>query len=91
MSAHDGRGFDDLLSVIGDRLRAMTTLVELAIPYDRGDVLAQVHREGQVLTEMASETGITVRARLDPDSVGRLAEWLTGASKPAAPEPDPWD
>ena len=91
VSAHDGRGFDDLLSVIGDRLRAMTTLVELAIPYDRGDVLAQVHREGQVLTEMASETGITVRARLDPDSVGRLAEWLTGASKPAAPEPDPWD
>lgn len=91
VSAHDGSGFDDLVAVIGDRLRAMTTLVELAIPFDRGDVLAQVHREGQVLTEMASESGITVRARLDPDSVGRLAEWLTGSSKPAAPEADPWD
>ena len=69
----------------------MTKLVELTVPYDRGDVLAQVHREGQVLTELASETGITVKARLDPDSVGRLSQWLSGASKPEPPVPDPWD
>lgn len=91
VSAFDGRGFDQLVAVISDRLRSMTVLVELTIPYDRGDVLAQVHREGQVLTEVASETGITVKARLDPDSVGRLSQWLSGSSKPAPVEPDPWD
>ena len=91
VSAFDGRGFDQLVAVISDRLRSMTVLVELTIPYDRGDVLAQVHREGQVLTEVASETGITVKARLDPDSVGRLSQWLSGSSKPAPAEPDPWD
>lgn len=91
VSAFDGRGFDELLAVISDRLRSMTELVELMIPYDRGDVLAQVHREGQVLTELASEAGITVKARLDPDSVGRLSPWLSGASKPEPVEPDPWD
>ena len=91
VSAFDGRGFDELLAVISDRLRSMTKLVELTVPYDRGDVLAQVHREGQVLTELASETGITVKARLDPDSVGRLSQWLSGASKPEPPVPDPWD
>ena len=91
VSAFDGRGFDQLVAVISDRLRSMTVLVELTIPYDRGDVLAQVHREGQVLTEVASETGITVKARLDPDSVGRLSQWLSGSSKPAPVEPDLWD
>jgi len=91
VSAFDGRGFDQLVAVISDRLRSMTVLVELTIPYDRGDVLAQVHREGQVLTEVASETGITVKARLDPDSVGRLSQWLSGSSKPAPAEPDPWE
>lgn len=91
VSAFDGRGFDELVATVGDRLRAMTELVELAIPYDRGDVLAQVHREGQVLTESASNTGITVKARLDPDSVGRLSQWLSGSSKPDAKEPEPWE
>ena len=40
-------------SRIGDRLRALTTVVELLVPYDRGDVLAAVHREGEVLVEEA--------------------------------------
>ncbi len=76
MSAREGTGIDDLLEALSDRLRSMTELVELAIPYDRGDVLAQVHREGQVLTESADDSGVTVRARLDPDSKGRLIEWV---------------
>ena len=91
VSAQTGSGFDELLEAISDRLRAMTELVELTIPYDRGDVLAQVHREGQVLTELASETAITVKARLDPDSIGRLGPWLSGSSKPEPEQPDPWD
>jgi len=76
ISAHDGSGVDDLLATLSDRLRAMTELVELAVPFDRGDVLAQIHREGQVLTETADHVGIRVHARLDPDSLGRLGEWV---------------
>ena len=70
VSAHDGTGLDLLLDTVSDRLRSLTELVELTIPYDRGDVLAKVHREGQVLTEVAGDSGMTVRARLDPDSKG---------------------
>ena len=39
----------------------MTALAELMIPWDRGDVLASVHREGQVLSERAEEHGMRSR------------------------------
>ncbi len=88
MSALDGSGADGLLDAMGERLRSMTELAELTIPFDRGDVLAMVHREGQVLTEMTTDTGFVVRARLDPDSMGRLSEWMpaTAGTNPEEPE-----
>jgi GTP-binding protein HflX len=48
-SALTGDGVDELRSAVSDRLRALTAVVELRVPYDRGDVLAAVHREGEVL------------------------------------------
>jgi len=60
---------------VGDRLRAQTDLVELHVPYARGDVLAEVHREGEVLSETAGADGVTVRARLDPAGAARLQAW----------------
>jgi GTP-binding protein HflX len=81
VAAATGEGIDRLLDTIGDRLRSLASVVELLVPYERGDVLAQLHREGQVLSEMATDTGMRVRARLDRFGSGRLAEWLV---EPAA-------
>ncbi len=75
ISAKTGEGIDDLLLTIGDRLRAMATVVELVIPYERGDVLAELHREGEVVSESHGDDGVRVRARLDPAARGRLAEF----------------
>ena len=47
------------------------------MPYERGDVLAEVHREGEVLSETAGDDGVTVRARLDPAGAARLQAWAT--------------
>ncbi len=91
VSAHAATGISDLLDVMSERLRAMTELVELTVPYERGDVLAMIHREGQVLSEMANDSGVVVRARLDPGSKGRLSEWLSGADEVPAPVPEPWE
>ena len=67
---------DDLLTAISDRLRAVAEVVELVVPYDRGDVLAALHREGEVLSSVHDDAGIRVRARLSRPSVGRLAEYV---------------
>ena len=47
-----------------------------SIPYERGDVLAAVHREGEVLSSSHEDDGVRVRARLADASTGRLAEFV---------------
>ncbi len=76
VSAHSGEGFEDLLEAISDRIRALTNVVELFIPYDRGDLLAAVHREGEVLVESHEEDGTRVRARLDNAGAGKFRTLL---------------
>ena len=48
---------DELLVTIGDRLRVGDRVVELEIPWARGDVLAAVHREGEIVGEEAGDDG----------------------------------
>jgi GTPase len=72
ISALTGEGIDQLLEAIGDRLRAAAQVVELVIPYDRGDILAAVHREGEVLTEEHDDTSSHVRVRVDGAGAARF-------------------
>ena len=83
VSAQRGDNIDALLEVIGDRLRQTTEFVELLVPWDRGDVLAAVHREGQVSSHMPEEAGMRLHARLEPASVGALGQFIV--AQPAAP------
>jgi GTP-binding protein HflX len=80
LSAQTGDGVDEFLRHLADRLRALAEVVELVIPYDRGDVLAAVHREGEVVSTAHEDAGVRVRARLDPASAGRLAEFAASGS-----------
>ena len=75
-SAMTGDGLNDLLLAIGDRMRALTTVIELLIPYDRGDIVATVHREGEVVSTANEDNGMRVRARLADASAGRLSEFV---------------
>jgi GTP-binding protein HflX len=76
VSALNGEGIDGFLHALSDRLRALSKVVELLIPYDRGDLLAAVHREGEVLSTHHDDDGVRVRARLADASAGRLAQFL---------------
>lgn len=76
ISALKGTGTDEFLQALGDRLRAMATVFELLIPYDRGDILASVHREGEVVSMSNEVEGIRIRARLAGASVGRLDQFV---------------
>jgi GTP-binding protein HflX len=76
ISAATGEGIDDLLVALSDRLRSLATVVELEVPYDRGDVLAAIHREGEVVSTTDEPGRLRVRARLSDASAGRLAEFV---------------
>jgi len=76
MSAVTGEGTDRLLATVGDRLRSLTEVVELVIPYERGDLLAAAHRAGEVLRESPGEGGMHLRGRFDDAAVGRFREFV---------------
>jgi GTP-binding protein HflX len=75
VSAATSDGIPELLTAIGDRLRALARIVELVVPYERGDVLAALHREGEVLVEVHADGGTRVRARVPDAVIGRFAEF----------------
>jgi GTP-binding protein HflX len=75
VSAQRGDGIEELLVAMGDRLRAGAKVVELVVPFHRGDVVAALHREGEVLVEQHEESGTRVRARLG-DGAARFQEFL---------------
>jgi GTP-binding protein HflX len=76
LSASTGEGVEDLLRTVSDRLRALTSVVELQIPYERGDVLAAVHREGEVLVELSDDDAMRVRVRLDDASLSQFVDFV---------------
>jgi GTP-binding protein HflX len=76
LSALTGEGVDGLLQAIGDRLRALGQVVELLVPYERGDILAAVHREGEVLVETHEEHASRLRVRVDEAGAARFREFV---------------
>jgi GTPase len=77
VSGATGEGMPEFLEVIGDRLRALARVGEYVVPYERGDVLAALHRAGEVLVEVHGDHGTRVRARLPESATGRFAEFAT--------------
>jgi GTP-binding protein HflX len=76
VSARTGAGMGELLVAMGDRLRVGDRVVELDIPWARGDVLAAVHREGEIVGESAGESSTRIQVVLDEVGKSRFAEFL---------------
>ncbi|MFZ0664774.1 MAG: GTPase HflX [Acidimicrobiales bacterium] len=76
VSAKDGTGIEILLQTIGDRLRVADRVVELVVPYGRGDVLAAVHREGEVVETRDDEGATVVHVVLDDAGQARFKEFV---------------
>jgi len=75
-SALTGRGIPELLRAVADRLRLEDRTVDLSVPVARGDVVAAIHREGEVLGERYEDEHVLMRARLDEKGAKRYAEYV---------------
>ena len=76
VSAVTGEGVSVLLDTLAARLRSLAPIVEFLVPYERGDVVAALHREGEVLVEVHAEGGSRLRARLPAPAVTRFGEFV---------------
>ncbi|HXQ75183.1 MAG TPA: GTPase HflX [Acidimicrobiales bacterium] len=76
VSARTGEGIDDLIRALGVQLRVADRVVELLVPFERGDVLAAVHREGDVVDEAHGEGATVVHVVLDEAGRARFRQFL---------------
>ncbi|GIV00249.1 MAG: GTPase HflX [Actinomycetota bacterium] len=75
ISAATGQGLDELLERAAERLPRYPVRVEVLIPHDRGDLLALLHREAEVLSERPLPEGVLVRARVGERVHARIARY----------------
>ncbi|SDX76309.1 GTP-binding protein HflX [Modestobacter sp. DSM 44400] len=73
VSARTGEGIGALREVIAGRLPHPEVDVDVLVPYDRGDLVARVHRDGEVLTEDHEAEGTRLSARVDAGLAAALA------------------
>lgn len=64
ISAVTGEGLDRLLERIAEELPRFPVRIEVLLPHERGDLLALLHREAEVLSERALPEGVLVQARV---------------------------
>jgi len=73
VSAKTGAGLPDLLAAIEGALPGSDEEVSALVPYDRSDLIARAHQEGEVLAVAHCEEGTQLTARVPPDLAAQLA------------------
>jgi GTP-binding protein HflX len=81
ISAATGQDLDGLLNRIVEELSRLKVEVDLEVPFDRGDVVARVHDEGEVLTETYSEQGTRLTARIPREMLAGVGSYLRGTAE----------
>jgi GTP-binding protein HflX len=76
VSALTGEGFAALQEVIATRLPKPDIDIDVLLPYERGDLVARVHDEGEVLSTEHTGTGTRLHARVPGALAGALADYV---------------
>ncbi|MGI3779580.1 MAG: GTPase HflX [Janthinobacterium lividum] len=72
VSAHTGEGLRVLTDAIAERLPVLRTTVSVLVPFSRGDLVARVHTEAELLDEAFTADGTALQARVNPDLAAAL-------------------
>ncbi len=64
ISALTGEGTQALLEQVGLAIPRFPVGVTVLLPHDRGDLVALLHRDAEVLSEESGEDGVRIRARV---------------------------
>ncbi|GHF06028.1 GTPase HflX [Amycolatopsis deserti] len=80
VSAKTGEGVAELVEALADRLPRPDVVVDALVPYTRGELVARVHAEGEVLTEEHLAEGTRLSARVRPDVASALEAYAVNGS-----------
>ena len=74
ISAITPGGLESLRASLRESLRNSRPVLEIRIPAANGRLIAEVHRDGEVLAQELDDDVIVMRARLDERAIGRLRQ-----------------
>lgn len=74
VSALTGDGFDDLMEALERDLPTPAVAVDVLVGYEHSDLIAQVHREGEIESVEHGDAGTRIKARVDEQLAARLHE-----------------
>jgi GTP-binding protein HflX len=77
LSAHTGEGLDRLRARLGELVEPREVVVDVTIPYTRGDLVARLHDEGRIDATDHTEDGTRVKARVPAALAAVVAEYVT--------------
>ena len=77
VSAHTGDGLDQLQQRMAQLVTPTDTMVDVTIPYDRGDLVSRVHADGRVDATEHSAEGTRIKARVPIPLAASLREFAT--------------
>ncbi|SDZ07875.1 GTP-binding protein HflX [Amycolatopsis xylanica] len=81
ISARTGTGVRELVETITDRLPRPEVVVEVVIPYARGELVSKTHADGEILEEEHLPDGTRLRARVRPELAAALQQFVTDGSR----------
>jgi GTP-binding protein HflX len=77
VSAHTGEGLDRLQARMAQLVEPTDTVIDVTIPYDRGDLVARVHADGRIdATEHCAE-GTRIKGRVPIPLAASLSQFAT--------------
>jgi len=77
VSARTGEGLDPLQSRMAEMIAPTDTVIDVTIPYSRGDLVNRVHADGRVDAVEHTESGTRIKARTPISLAAALSEFDT--------------
>ena len=79
VSARTGEGVDELRDLVAEHLPTPDVPVHVLIPYQRGDLVDLLHREGEIVSEQHTGEGTLIDGFVRPQHAAALEEYRVGA------------
>ena len=85
ISSLAGEGLDELLERVAVSIPRFPVTVTVLLPLERGDLIAMLHREAEVLMEEPREDGVLVRVRAGERVFAAIREHALREDRAPAP------
>jgi GTP-binding protein HflX len=79
-SARTGEGIDEVLAALESELPRPQVDVEVLLPYDRGDLVNQIHEHGEILASEHTDEGTRITARVNSSLAGQLEQYAVASA-----------